>query len=76
MSVMEHGDHPRWVTVSDERDGGALRHFWAVRLGGEPEGDELVWCAVYVTDGDNGFGWPIGVAMEPLKHLGNGFYGA
>lgn len=64
-----------FVTVSDEADDGPTM-FHGLRLGPEPQGDDTVPVAVFVTK-NSGFGWPaMQMAIQPLKHLGNGRYGA
>lgn len=68
--------HAQFVTVSDEREGEALRHFGGVRFGDQPAEGETATVLVAVDNADNGFGWPVGAIVQPLKHLGDNVYGA
>lgn len=74
MTLLHHDDMQK-VVVSDEA-GETPVMFHGFRLGPEPQGDATVPVAVFVT-GESGFGWPAGgCTVQPLKHLGDGKYGA
>ena len=68
---------PKYVTVSDEREGADLRQFVGILLQDEdPPVGEQANVAAFVTDNDNGFGWPVGFQVATLKLLGDGNYGS
>lgn len=65
------------VTVSDEA-GDTPKEFHGIVFGNPPEAgsDQTTTVLVVVDDASNGFGWPVGTTVAPLKHLGDGKYGA
>lgn len=63
----------KFITVTDAT--ASLKDFVGIEL--EPAGDDKIIAAVFVTDEDNGFGWPAGCQISgPLKKLPDGKYGA
>lgn len=63
-----------FVTVSDETS--HPKEFLGLLLGPCGAVGETQWVATFVTDSENGFGWPVGCAVNELKHLGDGKFGA
>lgn len=61
------------ITVTDATDN--PKDFKALEL--EQAGDDKIIAAVFVTDENNGFGWPVGCQISgPLKKRPDGKYGA
>ena len=75
-ATYQRAKHLAAVKVSDKT--ATPKEFWGELLGDAPAkgSDDHVWVVVYVTDPDNGFGWPIGPQVASLKHLDDGVYGA